>query len=115
MHHLHFHEIKSRLGLSTASLIAFVVGLVMNPAKYNSLPPDLRALLDKESGVAAAVSFGKAWIAQEKFVPPVLLIILGEPGCPKIATVTITPVNHVAIRRPALDMSTATGRAPGAA
>jgi hypothetical protein len=27
MHHLHFHEIKSRLGLSTASLIAFVLGL----------------------------------------------------------------------------------------
>ena len=27
MRHLHFHEIKSRLGLSTASLIAFVVGL----------------------------------------------------------------------------------------
>jgi len=25
--HLHFHEIKSRLGLSTASLIAFVIGL----------------------------------------------------------------------------------------
>jgi TRAP-type C4-dicarboxylate transport system substrate-binding protein len=41
--------------------------MVMNPAKYNSLPPDLRAILDKESGVAAAVSFGKAWIAQEKF------------------------------------------------
>jgi hypothetical protein len=27
MHHLHFHEIKSRLSLSTASLIAFVIGL----------------------------------------------------------------------------------------
>ena len=27
MRHLHFHEIKSRLGLSTASLIAFVIGL----------------------------------------------------------------------------------------
>lgn len=27
MNHLHFHEIKSRLGLSTAALIAFVVGL----------------------------------------------------------------------------------------
>lgn len=41
--------------------------MVMNPAKYNSLPPDLRAILDKESGVAGAVSFGKAWEAQEKF------------------------------------------------
>ena len=39
----------------------------MNPAKYNSLPPDLRAILDKESGVAGAVSFGEAWQAQEKF------------------------------------------------
>ena len=27
LRHLHFHEIKSRTGLSTASLIAFVVGL----------------------------------------------------------------------------------------
>jgi hypothetical protein len=27
MRHLHFHEIKSRLSLSTASLIAFVIGL----------------------------------------------------------------------------------------
>jgi hypothetical protein len=27
LHYLHFHEIKSRTGLSTASLIAFVIGL----------------------------------------------------------------------------------------
>jgi len=27
MHYLHFHEIKSRVGLSTGSLIAFVIGL----------------------------------------------------------------------------------------
>jgi hypothetical protein len=27
IHHLHFHEIKSRLSLSTGSLIAFVIGL----------------------------------------------------------------------------------------
>jgi TRAP-type transport system periplasmic protein len=40
---------------------------VMNPAKYNSLPPDLRAIIDKESGVAGAMSFGDAWQAQEKF------------------------------------------------
>jgi TRAP-type transport system periplasmic protein len=48
-------------------LASATFALVMNPAKYNSLPPDLRALLDKESGVAGAVSFGKAWEAQEKF------------------------------------------------
>ena len=41
--------------------------LVMNPAKYNSLPPDLRAILDKEAGVTGAMSFGKAWQAFEKF------------------------------------------------
>lgn len=41
--------------------------LAMNPAKYDSLPPDLRVLLNKESGVAGAVSFGEAWQAREKF------------------------------------------------
>jgi TRAP-type transport system periplasmic protein len=40
---------------------------VMNPAKYNSLPPDLRALLDREGGVKAAMEFGKEWQAFEKF------------------------------------------------
>ena len=39
----------------------------MNPAKYASLPADLRAILDKETGVAAAESFGKAWQAFDKF------------------------------------------------
>ena len=27
LHYLHFHEVKSRIGLSTASLIAFLIGL----------------------------------------------------------------------------------------
>ena len=40
---------------------------VMNPAKYESLPPDLRAILDKEAGVNGAMSFGKAWQDFEKF------------------------------------------------
>ncbi|HEY6993582.1 MAG TPA: TRAP transporter substrate-binding protein [Xanthobacteraceae bacterium] len=48
-------------------LASATFALVMNPAKYDSLPPDLRALIDKESGAAGAVSFGKAWEAQEKF------------------------------------------------
>jgi TRAP-type transport system periplasmic protein len=48
-------------------LASATFALVMNPAKYNSLPPDLRALIDEESGVAGAASFGKAWEAQEKF------------------------------------------------
>ena len=37
----------------------------MNPAKYNSLPADLKALIDKSSGPAAAENFGKAWEAAE--------------------------------------------------
>lgn len=49
-------------GMASATFV-----MAMNPAKYNSLPADLKALLDKESGVAAAVSFGTAWKAQEKF------------------------------------------------
>jgi TRAP-type C4-dicarboxylate transport system substrate-binding protein len=39
---------------------------VMNPAKYNSLPPDLKALIDKTSGPAAAEEYGKQWEAAEK-------------------------------------------------
>jgi TRAP-type C4-dicarboxylate transport system substrate-binding protein len=49
-------------GVASATFV-----MAMNPAKYDSLPPDLKALLDKESGVAAAESFAKAWQAQEKF------------------------------------------------
>jgi len=41
--------------------------LVMNKAKYNSLPKDLRAILDKEGGVKGAMSFGRAWAKQEVF------------------------------------------------
>ena len=48
-------------GLSTAPF-----ALVMNPAKYNALPPDLKALIDKSTGPAAAEKFGKAWEAEEK-------------------------------------------------
>ena len=48
-------------------LASATFALVMNPAKYESLPADLRAILDKASGVAGATSFGKAWEAQEEF------------------------------------------------
>ncbi len=41
--------------------------LVMNKAKYESLPKDLRAILDKEAGVKGAMSFGRAWAKQEVF------------------------------------------------
>jgi TRAP-type C4-dicarboxylate transport system substrate-binding protein len=40
--------------------------MVMNPAKYNSLPADLRAIIDKETGVAGGMSFAAAYQAQEK-------------------------------------------------
>ena len=39
---------------------------VMNPAKYNSLPPDLKALIDKTTGPAAAEQYGKLWEAAEQ-------------------------------------------------
>jgi TRAP-type C4-dicarboxylate transport system substrate-binding protein len=48
-------------GMATAPF-----ALVMNPAKYNSLPPDLKALIDKTSGPAAAEEYGKLWEAAEK-------------------------------------------------
>jgi len=47
-------------------LASATFAMVMNPAKYNSLPPDLRAIIDKETGVSAAMSFGAAYQAQEK-------------------------------------------------
>jgi TRAP-type transport system periplasmic protein len=49
-------------GLATASFT-----FVMNPAKYNSLPADLKALIDKTTGPTAAGVFGKQWEAAEKF------------------------------------------------
>lgn len=48
-------------------LASATFALVMNPAKYNSLPADLRAILDKESGVAGAMDFARDWQAFEKF------------------------------------------------
>ena len=48
-------------GISTAPF-----ALVMNPAKYNSLPADLKALIDKSTGPAAAERFGKEWETAEK-------------------------------------------------
>lgn len=48
-------------GMATAPF-----AFVMNPAKYNSLPPDLRALIDKTSGPAAAEEYGKLWEAAER-------------------------------------------------
>jgi TRAP-type C4-dicarboxylate transport system substrate-binding protein len=67
------HEAALSLDLGTVAKHATEPGLstapfafVMNPAKYNSLPADLRALIDKTSGPAAAEQFGKEWEAAEK-------------------------------------------------
>lgn len=43
-------------GVSSATF-----AVVMTPAKYASLPADLRALIDKTTGPAAAEAFGKMW------------------------------------------------------
>jgi TRAP-type transport system periplasmic protein len=48
-------------GVSSATF-----GIVMNPAKYASLPDDLRALIDKTTGPEAAAKFGAMWDEAER-------------------------------------------------
>jgi TRAP-type C4-dicarboxylate transport system substrate-binding protein len=48
-------------GVSSATF-----AVVMNPAKYASLPDDLKALIDKSTGPAAAEKFGAMWDEAEK-------------------------------------------------
>jgi TRAP-type C4-dicarboxylate transport system substrate-binding protein len=48
-------------GVSSATF-----AVVMNPAKYNALPADLKALIDRTTGPAAAAKFGAAWDEAEK-------------------------------------------------
>ncbi len=48
-------------GVSTATF-----GVVMNPAKFASLPDDLKQLIDKSTGPARAEQFGKAFDESEK-------------------------------------------------
>ena len=48
-------------GISSASF-----AFVMNPAKYNSLPDDLKMLIDKTTGAAAAEGYAKMWDEAEK-------------------------------------------------
>jgi TRAP-type C4-dicarboxylate transport system substrate-binding protein len=66
------HEASLSLDLGTVAKHATEPGLstapfafVMNPAKYNALPADLKALIDKTSGPAAVERFGKMWEAEE--------------------------------------------------
>ncbi|HKA70686.1 MAG TPA: TRAP transporter substrate-binding protein [Xanthobacteraceae bacterium] len=67
------HEAALAYDLGTVAKYAIEPGVatatfafVMNPAKYESLPADLKALIDKYSGPAAAEDFGKAWEVAEK-------------------------------------------------
>ena len=67
------HEAALSYDLGTVAKYAIEPGVAtatfafaMNPAKYESLPADLKALIDKASGPAAAESFGKAWEEAEK-------------------------------------------------
>jgi TRAP-type C4-dicarboxylate transport system substrate-binding protein len=67
------HEAAVSYDLGTVAKFAIEPGVatatfafVMNPAKYESLSPDLKALIDKHSGPAAAEDFGKAWEVAEK-------------------------------------------------
>lgn len=48
-------------GVSSATF-----AVVMNPAKYDSLPDDLKALIDNSTGPAAAEKFGAMWDEAEK-------------------------------------------------
>jgi TRAP-type C4-dicarboxylate transport system substrate-binding protein len=47
-------------GVSSATF-----AVVMNPARYDSLPADLKTLIDKTTGPAAAEAFGKDWDGAE--------------------------------------------------
>jgi len=67
------HEAALSYDLGTVAKYAIEPGVatatfafVMNPAKYDSLPADLKALIDKSTGTQAAADFGKAWEAAEK-------------------------------------------------
>jgi TRAP-type C4-dicarboxylate transport system substrate-binding protein len=62
------YEGAASFGLGTVTKYALEPGVsaatfavVMNPAKYASLPADLRALIDRTTGPAAAAAFGKSW------------------------------------------------------
>jgi TRAP-type C4-dicarboxylate transport system substrate-binding protein len=58
----HSETDPSRPALYTATFI-----LAMNPAKYDSLPPDLKAIIDRNSGFDLSASMGKTW---DESAPP---------------------------------------------
>ena len=61
---LKLHEMvkfHSETDPSRPALYASVLTMVMNPAKYNSLAPDLKAIIDRNSGASLSAFAGKAW------------------------------------------------------
>jgi len=46
---------------SRPALYTSVFIFAMNPAKYNALPPDLKAVIDKHSGAGLSASAGRIW------------------------------------------------------
>lgn len=66
-------EAAESFGLGTVTryvaepgFVTATLGLVMNRAKYDALPPDLRAIIDETSGPAAAEALGRRWDAAEE-------------------------------------------------
>jgi len=60
------HELtkyESETDPASRALYTAVFTLAMNEAKYDSLPPDLKKVIDQNSGAAAAKAFGKQWDA----------------------------------------------------
>ena len=60
------HELtkyESETDPKSRALYTAVFTLAMNEAKYDSLPPDLKKVIDQNSGAAAAKAFGKQWDA----------------------------------------------------
>jgi TRAP-type C4-dicarboxylate transport system substrate-binding protein len=95
-------------GVSTATF-----AVVMNPAKYESLPPDLKALIDKTTGVAAAENFGKMWDEAEKEGKTKLLargvqVVTASPEMLAKMKALFAPQNDEAIA--AVDKSGKSGR-----
>ena len=61
---LKLHEMvkyHSETDPSRPALYASVLTMVMNPAKYGSLAPDLKAIIDRNSGASLSAFAGKAW------------------------------------------------------
>jgi TRAP-type C4-dicarboxylate transport system substrate-binding protein len=44
-----------------AAFAVVALGLLMNKEKYNSLPPDLKAVIDRHSGLTLVKAFGASW------------------------------------------------------